>query len=128
MASRASFLDAVRQTAGRMKGRAVGFLRLPTKKGASPEPFSAIVDETPSADSLFEPNAAMQRPKGKRDETRARIDFREFFAAILRNKLLLAALVAVLAFLLILAATAIIVNAPPKPIAAALFGTVRRCS
>jgi hypothetical protein len=97
----------------------VAFLHIPLKKSASPEPFAAVEDATPSADALLEPNAAIHRPKGKRGVQRERIDFRGILAGIVKNKVLLACLAGALLFLFVIAVTAVIVSAPAKPIPAA---------
>jgi hypothetical protein len=99
---------------------AVGGLtaRLPFPKRAesTPEPFSAIEDETPIGDLLSSANAAPgMASQGKKGE---RADFKSLAVSAadsaLKNTPLLIGIIVVLLFLLAVAITTIIVNAPPK--------------
>jgi hypothetical protein len=99
---------------------AVGGLasRLPFSKRAesTPEPFSAIEDETPIGDLLSSSNAAPgMASQGKKGE---RADFKSlaYSAAdsAMKNTPLLIGIIVVLLFLLAVAITTVIVNAPPK--------------
>jgi len=93
-------------------------LKLPRSKPAAPEPFAAVEDDTPGADALLEPNAALIRRKdGTRGmPERERIDLRAVLAAILARKPLAAALGAGLLLLVALAATGIAMRLPQKPL------------
>lgn len=116
MAGSTGILGSVKGALGGIISGVTGLLRLPTKKRVSPEPFAAVVDETPSADALLEPNVAVLRPKGKKAANVARVDVREVVTGIIRNKTLVIAISAVLVFFLILAITAVFVGAPAKPL------------
>ncbi|HET7839441.1 MAG TPA: hypothetical protein VFL04_06745 [Rectinemataceae bacterium] len=83
---------------------------------SSEEPFSTIEDPTSTSDMLLEANAAMTGAAAPRE---ARIDLRASLAALAKNTVLVVSLLAILGFLLVLAVTAIIVGAPPKPMPAA---------
>jgi len=95
--------------------RRIPFIKRPAPS-ASPEPFSAIEDDTPVADLLSEANAApgvAPRPKEK-----VGVDLGAVADAASKNPVVLAAAVIILVFLVAVAVTTIIVNAPPKPIRA----------
>jgi hypothetical protein len=102
--------SAIKSVAGR-----VPFLKRPPQP-ASPEPFSAIEDETPVGDILSEANAApgVARPA----KAKPSIDLGAVAEAATKNPIVLAAGIIILLFLVAIAVTTIIVNAPPKPIRA----------
>jgi hypothetical protein len=80
----------------------------------SPEPFTAIEDDTPVSDLLSEVNAApIAAPPPKE---KAGIDLGAVANAASKNPIVLAVGIIVLLFLVAVAITILIVNAPPKPI------------
>jgi hypothetical protein len=106
-------LDSVKAAASTLLAR-VPFL--PRRQPDSPEPFSAIEDETPLGDLLSSANAAPGM--AAKAPERAKLDLRAIAAAAVKNPSILAAIIIVLVFILALAITAIIVSAPPKAITA----------
>ncbi len=110
-----SATSALKSIAGR-----IPFLKRPGQ-ASSPEPFSAIEDDTPVGDLLSEANAApgvAPRPKEK-----AGVDLGAVADAAAKNPLFLAVAIIVLVFLVAIAVTTIIVNAPPRPIRASTILT-----
>jgi len=85
---------------------------LPKKPSASIEPFAAIEDDTPLGDLLSSRNAAPGlAPKAG---ARERADLRELLGMALKSAPILIGAFVVLAFLLALAISSALVNAPPK--------------
>jgi hypothetical protein len=91
----------------------IPFVKQPGPQSA-PEPFTAIEDETPVGDLLSEANAAPGAAPPPKEKTG--IDFGAVADAASKNPVVLAVGVIVLIFLVAVAVTMIIVNAPPKPI------------
>ena len=110
----ASALESIRKVAGAIAAR-IPFL--PKRAASSPEPFSAIEDDTPLGDLLSASNAAPgMAPKG---EAAAKFDFRALAESAVKNPQALAAIIVVLVFILALAVTAIVVATPPRATAVA---------
>jgi hypothetical protein len=109
VAKKKAGLGSIAQVAGGVLSR-LPFL--PKRPTSTPEPFSAIEDETPFGDVLSSPNVAPGMAKGAQAEGRP--DLRAILESILRNKPTLIGIIAALSFLLILAVTAIVVTIPPK--------------
>jgi hypothetical protein len=102
--------SALKSVAGR-----VPFIKRPPQP-PSPEPFSAIEDETPVSDLLSASNAAPGITKPQKEK--AGVDFVAAAEAATKNPIVLAVAIIVLVFLVAVAVTTIIVNAPPKPLKA----------
>jgi hypothetical protein len=102
--------SALKSVAGR-----VPFLKRPPQP-PSPEPFAAIEDETPVGDLLSASNAAPGVSKPAKEK--AGVDFVAAAEAATKNPIVLAVAIIVLVFLVAVAVTTIIVNAPPKPLKA----------
>lgn len=102
---------------GSIKASAGSFLsRLPFAKGkseSSPEPFSAVEDETPLGDLLQADNAAPLSPARDKAE-RLRPEIGETIKAAAKNPFILYGGLCALGFGLIIAAVAVIVSSPPK--------------
>jgi hypothetical protein len=93
----------------------VPFLKRPAPP-PSPEPFSAIEDETPVGDLLSEANAAPGVPKPQKEKVG--VDLGAVAETAAKNPVVLAVAIIVLLFLVAVAVTTIIVNAPPEPLKA----------
>ncbi len=114
MAPKKGRLDPLLKGAAALRAR-IPFL--PKKTVASMEPFSAIEDETPLGDLLSSSNAAPGlAPKAG---VREKADLRELLALALKSAPILIGVFVVLAFLLALAISSALVNAPPKSAPAA---------
>ncbi len=116
MAAKKGLLGSAIEAAKRASPKKLASLgsRLPFLKHApapSPEPFSAIEDDTPLGDLLSAQNAAPVVPK---DEGRESIDVRGLVEGLLKRPAVLIGSLVVLGFILLVAAVSIIVSAPPK--------------
>jgi hypothetical protein len=118
MAPSKKALDSIKKAVSGLSSRAGLASRFPflaKRKAASPEPFSAIEDETPVGDLLSAANAAHgMATQGRKREA---LDFRALIEAAVKKPSVLIGVFVVLAFLLALAVTAAIVTAPPKALA-----------
>jgi hypothetical protein len=85
---------------------------LSKRPASSPEPFSAIEDDSPVGDFLSASNAAPGM--GVQGSERGRLDFRGLLESAVKRPAILVGIFVILAFLLTLAVTAVIVTAPPK--------------
>jgi hypothetical protein len=117
MASKKTGLDSLKSAVGGFASR----LPFAKRPASTPEPFSAIEDETPIGDLLSSSNAAPGMAAGNSKGEKA--DFKSLAASAadsaLKNTPVLVGIIIVLLFLLALAVTAIIVAAPPKAMPAA---------
>jgi hypothetical protein len=98
----------------------VPFLKRPPQP-PSPEPFSAIEDETPVGDLLSASNAAPGVSKPPKQK--GGVDFVSAAQEAAKNPIVLAVAIIILVFLAAVAVTTIIVNAPPKPLKASTAPT-----
>jgi hypothetical protein len=85
---------------------------LPRRPASSPEPFSAIEDDSPVGDFLSASNAAPGM--ANQGSGRERPDFHAILEMAVKSPAILVGAFVVLVFLLALAATAVIVRAPPR--------------
>jgi hypothetical protein len=113
MAATKGKLDPLKKAAAGIAAR-IPFL--PKRTAASPEPFSAIEDDTPLGDLLSAKNAA----PGMRSPAADKPDFRALFGSLFKSPPVLIGSAVVLVFLLTLAVVALVVSAPPKATAASL--------
>ena len=91
---------------------------LKKRASTSPEPFSAIEDDTPMGDLLSATNVAPGMTA--QGPAREKVDFRALLEVVVNKPAILAGVFAFLALLLALAVTSAIVTAPPsKTVAAA---------
>ncbi len=92
---------------------------LPKRPSSVPEPFSAIEDDTPLGDLLSDSNAAPgMAAKADKGESRG-IDLGSALRSARKNRILVAGVLLLLAFLLALAVTAFVVTRPPTALPAA---------
>jgi hypothetical protein len=113
MAAKKGRLDPLKKAAAGVAAR-IPFL--PKRPAASPEPFSAIEDDTPLGDLLSSRNAA----PGMRSPAAERTDFRALLGGLFKSPPVLIGSAVVLVFLLTLAAVALVVGSPPKASPASL--------
>ena len=106
MAPSKKALDSIKKAVSGLSSRAGLASRFPflgKRKAASPEPFSAIEDETPVGDLLSAENAAHgMATQGRKREA---LDFRALIEAAVKKPSVLIGIFVVLAFLLALAVT-----------------------
>jgi len=111
-------LDSIAKLASKGKLKAL-VAKLPFVKGKiapSPEPFSAIEDDTPLGDLLSSENAAPVAPAAK--AARASIDIHGVAESLVKNPVALICGLAALVLILAIAIVAIIVSLPPKAVKA----------